>query len=108
MEQRPVTVEEVRDAQENLKKGISQHENKDFKEAIESFKKSASIYPFDEQHLEQLQKKLKGGNYKKQHESIAYMGCAAVHLNQLIQQLDNDQKARVPVDQQLSEVFKDW
>ena len=54
----PVTVDEVRDAQDNLKIGMTEHEQKKFKEAIEAFKKSAMIHPFDENHLDELEKKL--------------------------------------------------
>ena len=75
-EKYPVTVDEVRDAQDNFKTGVSEHEQKNFKEAIEAFKKSAMIHPFDENHLEELEKKLKAGSYKLQQESIAFMGCA--------------------------------
>ncbi len=108
MQESPVTIEEVREAQESLKIGLSHHEQKEFSEAIVSFKKTASIHPFDEKHLEELEKKLKVGKFKKQQESIAYMGCAAVHLNQLIRELDDDRKAQVPIDEQLMEAFKDW
>lgn len=107
-EKYPVTVDEVRDAQENLKTGITEHERKNFKEAIEAFKKSAMIHPFDENHLDELGKKLKLGSYKLQQESIAFMGCAAVHLNEMIHGLDENQKQEVPVDESLLEAFKDW
>jgi len=108
MEESPVTVEQVREAQENLKTGLSHHESKAFSEAIESFKKASSIHPFDTKHLEELQKKLKTGGFKKQQESIAYMGCAAVHLNRLIHELGEDKRAEVPIDEQLMNVFKEW
>ena len=107
-EDKPVTVEEVRSAQENLKNGITLHEKKNFKEAIAAFKKSAMIHPFDEQHISELETKLKGGNFKLQQESIAYMGCAAVHLNRLIQGLEEGQKQEVPVDDSLMNAFKGW
>ncbi len=107
MEQFAVTVEDVREAQDNFKAGMTQHEGKEFQEAIESFKKTSSIHA-PEGHLEELQKKLKTGKFKLQQESIAYMGCAAVHLSHLVQQLDEDQKEQVPVDSQLTEVFKGW
>ena len=104
----PVTVEEVREAQECLKNGMSLHENKDFSEAIEDFKKVALIHPFDENHLPELEKKLKAGGYKKQQESIAFMGCASVHLQHLVQQLSDDQKDEVPIDEQFVAIFKEW
>ena len=97
-----VTVDEVRDAQDSLKIGMEEHEQKNFKEAIEAFKKSAMIHPFDENHLQELEKKLKAGSYKLQQESIAFMGCACVHLNEMIHGLDEDQKQQVPVDDSLT------
>jgi anti-sigma28 factor (negative regulator of flagellin synthesis) len=103
-----VTVEEVRSAQESLKDGISFHEKQSFKEAIEEFKKSAMIHPFDSKHVEELGAKLKSGSYKLQQESIAYLGCAAVHLNRLIQELKEDQRLEVPVDESLMNAFKEW
>jgi len=108
MQESPVTVEEVREAQEYLKSGISESEGKKFNEASEIFKKSASVHPFDEKHIEELEKKLQAGGFKKQQECMAYMGCAAVHLKQLIAELSDDQQAEVPVDEQLLDVFKDW
>ncbi len=104
----PVTVEEVRSAQESLKNGITLHEAKNFKEAIEDFKKSAMVHPFDSKHVEELGAKLKSGSYKLQQESIAYMGCAAVHLNKLIKDLNEDQRQEVPVDESLMSAFKEW
>ncbi len=108
MPQDAVTVEEVRDAQESFKTGFTSHEEKKFREAIEAFKSVASIHPFDENHLQKLEKNLKQGNFKLQQESLAYMGCAAEHLNQLLQKLDKDLWRQVPVDEQLSKIFKDW
>jgi uncharacterized protein YceH (UPF0502 family) len=107
-EKYPITVDEVRDAQDSLRTGITEHEAKNFKEAIAAFKKSAMIHPFDEQHISELETKLKGGNFKLQQESIAYMGCAAVHLNEMIHGLDEDQKQEVPIDDSLTNAFKDW
>ena len=104
----PVTVDEVRDAQECFKKGSAQHESKNFKEAIDAFKQSIMIHPFDENHLDEFEKKLKAGNFKLQQESIGYMGCAAVHLNEMIHGLDEDQKQEVPVDESLINTFKEW
>lgn len=108
MEVRSVTVEEVREAQESFKTGMTYHESKDFSEAMDAFKKSASIHPFDEKHLGELELKLKAGGFKKQQESEAYLGCAVVHLEKLIQELSDDQKTDVPVDEKLMEIFKGW
>jgi len=108
MQESPVTVEEVREAQEYLKTGMAESEGKNFHDASESFKNSASVHPFDEKHIEELEKKLQAGGFKKQQECMAYMGCAAVHLKQLIAELSDEQKADVPVDEQLLAVFKDW
>ena len=104
----PVTVDEVRDAQDNFKNGATQHENKNYKEAIAAFKKSAMIHPFDENHLNELEVKLKAASYKLHQESIAFMGCAAVHLNEMIYGLDEDEKQEVPVDESLMDTFKEW
>ena len=107
-EKPPITVDEVRDAQDNFKNGTTQHEDKNYKEAIEAFKKSAMIHPFDENHLSEFEAKLKEGSFKLQQESIAFMGCAAVHLNEMIHSLDEDQKQEVPIDESLMNTFKDW
>ncbi|MBT5347881.1 MAG: hypothetical protein HOL55_03830, partial [Nitrospina sp.] len=48
------------------------------------------------------------GSYKLQQESIAYMGCAAGHLNKLIQGLEDGQRQEVPVDDSLMNAFKEW
>ena len=98
----------VRKAQEYLKSGMTESEEKNFQDANESFKNSASVHPFDEKHIEELEKKLQAGGFKKQQECMAYMGCAAVHLKQLIAELSDEQKDDVPVDEQLLAVFKDW
>lgn len=108
MEHQSTTVEQVRQAQEHFKSGSLLHESKKFNEAIESFKKCASINPYDEKHLNELAKKLKTGSYKIMQESIAYMGCAAVHLNQLISELTPEEVDQVPLDKSLSEVFSSW
>lgn len=108
MGQQTVTVEGVREAQDHLKGGIAHHEQKEFNEAIESFKKSASIHAEDKTLLSELTKKLKVGGYKLQQKSIAYMGCAAVHLNEMVQQLGDEEKQQVPVDEQLATIFKGW
>lgn len=107
-ENKPITVEEVRSAQESLKNGINLHESKNFREAIEEFKKAAMIHPLNSKHVEELGNKLKSGSFKLQQESIAYMGCAAVHLNKLIHELDEGQKQEVPVDKSLMDAFKEW
>ena len=88
----PISVDEMRDAQEHLKNGITLHEKKEFKEAIEAFKKVAMIHPFDTKHIDELSAKLKEGSYKLQQESIAFMGCAAVHFNELVRGLDEEKK----------------
>lgn len=108
MQESSVTVEEVREAQEYLKTGMTQSEAKNFQEAGESFKQSASVHPFDENHITELEKKLQAGGFKKQQECMAYMGCAAVHLKQLVAGLSDEQKVEVPVDEQLLNIFKDW
>ena len=108
MAKKPATVEEVREAQEILKDAIDLHEKKDFRGAIESFKKAVMISPFDKEHLNKFQDKLKEGEYKLQQESIAYMGCAAVHLSQLVKELTDEQKEEVPIDENLTKVFSDW
>ena len=108
MPRKPVTVEEFREAQEILKSAIDLHEKKDFQNAIKSFKKAVMISPFDEDHLKTFQDKLKEGEYKLQQESIAYMGCAAVHLSQLVKELTDEQKEEVPIDENLTKVFSDW
>ena len=107
-EDKPITVEEVRSAQENLKDGVTLHEKKSFREAIDEFKKAAMTHPIDAKHVEELGAKLKTGSYKLQQESIAYMGCAAVHLNKRIQGLEENQKQEVPVDESLMSAFKGW
>ena len=43
-----------------------------------------------------------------QQESIAYMGCAAVHVSQLLKELTVEQRDEVPVDENLIKVFNDW
>ena len=108
MSRKPVTVQEYRGAQEILKNAIDLHEKKDFHGAIEAFKKASMINPFNEDHLSVFQDKLKGGDYKLQQESIAYMGCAAVHLSRLVKELTDEQKEEVPVDENLTKIFQDW
>ena len=108
MSRKPVTVEEYREAQEILKNAIDLHEKKDFHSAVESFKKATMINPFNKDHLIKFQDKLKEGEYKLAQESVAYMGCAAVHLSQLLKELTDEQKEEVPVDENLTKIFQDW
>ena len=108
MEQKAVTVEEVRETQEYLKSGITQHQEKTYKEAMDCFKKSLQVRPVDENHISELEKKLKAGKFKLAQESIAFMGCASVHLNELVQQLSDEEKGQVPIDENLAEAFKGW
>ena len=103
-----ITVEEFREAQDVLKEAIDLHEKKDFYGAIESFKKAIAIKPFDEDHLVEFQKKLKEGAYKLAQESMAYMGCASVHVSELVKELTDEQREEVPVDENLEKVFSDW
>jgi len=108
MDRTQITVEEFREVQDILKDAIDLHEKKDFYGAIESFKKAISIKPFDEGHLDEFQKKLKEGTYKLAQESMAYMGCASVHVSQLVKELTDEQREEVPVDENLIKVFNDW
>ena len=108
MDRTQITVEEFREVQDILKDAIDLHEKKDFYGAIESFKKAINIKPFDEGHLDEFQKKLKEGTYKLAQESMAYMGCASVHVSQLVKQLTDEQREEVPVDENLIKVFSDW
>jgi anti-sigma28 factor (negative regulator of flagellin synthesis) len=107
-EDKPLTAEEVHSAQESLKKGISFHENKKFRESIEEFKKAAMTHQSDSKLVEDLGTKLKSGSYKLQQESIAYMGCAAVHLNKLINGIDDAGRQELNVDESLMNAFKEW
>ena len=108
MARQSVTVEHVREVQDAFKSGVDFHNEKKFKEAIESFKKGALINCADEEHLKELSKKLKAMSVKLLQESIAYMGCTAVHLNELIQELSEEERDLVPVDKSLSEAFDSW
>ena len=108
MDRKPVTVEEFREAQDILKDAIDLHEKKDFYGAIKSFKKAIEVKPFNESHLDEFQKKLKEGTYKLAQESMAFMGCASVHVSQLVKELTDEQREEVPVDENLIKVFNDW
>lgn len=108
MAMEPATVEEVRETQEILKGAIDLHEKKDFTGAVETFKKSVMVHSMDVNHLKELEKKLKEGKFKLQQESIAYMGCAAVHLSSLVKDLTAEQRNEVPVDEKLIEIFEVW
>ncbi|MDH5761456.1 MAG: hypothetical protein OEZ51_00625 [Nitrospinota bacterium] len=108
MSRQRTTVEQVRQIQDYFKEGTEYHNEKKYKEAITAFKNGAAINPFDENHLEELGKKLKGMSVKLVQESIAYMGCAAVHLKCSIDELSENEKDIVPIDESLTEVFKAW
>ncbi len=108
MSRQQATVEQVRQVQEYFKAGTDFHGEKKFKEAIESFKNAAAVNPFQEDHLDELSKKLKAMSVKLVQESIAYMGCAAVHLKGMIDELSESERESVPVDDSLLEAFKGW
>ncbi|SVA57493.1 uncharacterized protein METZ01_LOCUS110347 [marine metagenome] len=108
MNRTPITVEEFRDAQDMLKGAIDLHEKKDFNGAVESFKKAITIKPFHEGHLNELEKKLKGETYKLSQVSLAYMGCASVHVSQLLKELTDEQREEVPIDENLMKIFSEW
>ena len=108
MSRQRATVEQVRQVQDCFKAGVDFHGEKKFKEAIESFKNGAAVNPFQEGHLDELSKKLKAMSVKLVQESIAYMGCAAVHLKSMIDELDESERDLVPVDDSLLDAFKDW
>lgn len=108
MSRQQATVEQVRQVQDYFKSGVDFHNEKKYKEAIEVFKNGAEINPFDEQHLEELSKKLKVMSVKLVQESIAYMGCTAVHLKCMIDELSENDKDLVPVEASLTETFNEW
>ncbi|MGP0565065.1 hypothetical protein ACTRW9_07020 [Nitrospina sp. 32_T5] len=108
MDQDPVTVEEVREVQELFKAGYQYHREQKYKEAIAEFKKAASIRPIDEEHLNELAKRLKAMSVKLVQESLAYMGCATNHLKMMVDQLDPDEREAVPLDETLKEQFEKW
>jgi len=108
MQGKPVTVDQVRSAQEEFKAGDAHYKERNYREAIAAFQKTVEAHPYEEGHLEELRKKLKSGNFKLQQECIAYMGCAAVHLSRMITELTEEQRDQVPVDAGLLEAFKGW
>lgn len=108
MSRQRATVEQVRQIQDHFKEGTEYHNEKKFKEAIEAFKNGAAVNPFQEGHLDELSKKLKAMSVKLVQESIAYMGCAAVHLKSVIDELSENERELVPVDDSLLDAFKDW
>lgn len=108
MSRQRATVEQVRQIQDHFKEGVDFHNDKKYKEAVEAFKSAAKINPYDESHLDTLNKKLKAMSVKLVQESIAYMGCAAVHLKSFIDELSENEKDLVPIDNSLTDVFKDW
>jgi len=108
MSRQRATVEQVRQVQDYFKAGTDFHGEKKFKEAIEAFKNGAAVNPFQEGHLDELSKKLKAMSVKLVQESIAYMGCAAVHLKSVIDELSENERELVPVDDSLLETFKEW
>ena len=106
-EQHP-TIEQVRFSQERFIKGSGLHENKSYKEAIEVFKESTSIKPDIAKQLEVLEQNLVKGSYKLLQKSIAYMGCAAKNLYDSINQLSEEERKQVPIDESLDKVFHSW
>lgn len=108
MARQPVTVEQVREVQDTFKAGVDFQKEKKFKEAIEAFKKGSLVNCADENHLGELSKKLRAMSVKLAQESLAYMGCTAVHLNELIHELSEEDRDLVPVDKSLSEAFDSW
>jgi len=41
-------------------------------------------------------------------ESIAHMGCAAGHLKNLLQELDDSEREKIEIDKPLQEAFESW
>ena len=108
MSRQRATVEQVRQVQDYFKAGSDFHGEKKFKEAIEAFRNGAEINPIQQGHLDELSKKLKAMAVKLVQESIAYMGCAAVHLKSMVDELSENERELVPVDDSLLDAFKDW
>jgi len=108
MSRQSATVEQVRQAQDHFKAGVDLHKDQKYKDAIAEFKQGASINPYEEGHLKELATRLTQMSVKLVQESTAYMGCAAVHLNGLIQELSEDEKEQVPIDESLQNAFNSW
>ena len=108
MTEQGLTVEQVRFSQENFIKGSTLHDNKNYKEAIEIFKESVSANPDMVAQLNTLEQKLVKGSYKLLQKSIAYMGCAAKNLYDSINQLSEEEREQVPIDESLDKVFQSW
>ena len=87
---------------------VSNQPEKKYQEAIEVFKQTASICPFDTGQLDKLKQRVAKEGFKLVQESILYMGCAATHLSKLVEELDEGQKNQVPVDHELLKIFKEW
>lgn len=102
------TVFQVVEALEYFKSGYGFHQDKKYKEAIESFQKCSSVNPYEEAHLKELIKKLKAGGFKLIQESIAHMGCAAEHLKSLLDELDESDRQKIEMDKSLKEAFEAW
>ena len=105
MEHIPATIEQVREAQKHFRDGLSLHEAERYEESIELFKKCVSINPLGPGRLEELSVKLKRGSFERLQESVAYMGCAALHLHSLIAELSDDKKEQVPIDPLLRDIW---
>ncbi len=108
MSRAPADFEQTQEAYEFFKSGMSHHEAKNYTEAIADFKKCASVNPFDPKDLETLKKKLAEGGFKLVQASVAYMGCAAVHFNRLVRELDSEDQERLDIDQNLKKAFEAW
>lgn len=108
MAEKQATVEQVRVAQEQFITGSTLHENKNYNDAIEAYKKSVSQNPNVGNQLEILEQNLVKGSYKLLQKSIAYMGCAAKNLYDSINQLSEDERELVPIDKSLDKVFHSW
>ena len=102
------TVEEVRRAQDLFREGYNLHEQKTYKEAIDKFRECSKVNSFDPEHLDKFTKLLKQGSYKLNQESVAFMGCAATHLHSLVNELSEEQRDLIPIDELLLKTFDDW
>lgn len=101
MEEEHPTVEQVRFSQEKFIEGSSLHESKKYKEAIEAFKESSSAITGSGNQWEILEQKLVKGSYKLLQKSIAYMGGAANNLFELMNQLSEEEREQVPINEPL-------